>query len=253
MMPQRSDRIAAWLRTFAVQGSWNYRTLVGGGIAYGMLPLLRRIHAGDPVRLREAVLRHMGSFNAHPYLCAMAVAALARLELEEVDVIRMERFREALRGPLGTLGDRVVWAEWRPFSLLVAMVAYGLGIGAVASVVLFLVLYNIGHLYVRTWAFRRGWEAGLAVGGVLRRSWMEWLADRLWPANMLLLGAVPVLIGRKILESADAGLPAWKPLVVGVVAALLAFRWPRRGGRAAVVLLLTLAIAWLTTALVGAG
>ncbi len=249
MIPQRSDRISAWLRTFAVQGSWNYRTLVGGGIAYGMLPLLRRIHAGDPVRLREAVERHAESFNAHPYLCAMAVAALARLEHEGVDVDRMGRFRAALRGPLGTLGDRAVWAEWRPFSLLVAIVAYGLGLGAVASVAVFLLVYNIGHVYLRTWAFRRGWEAGFAVGDMLRSSWVDRVADRLWPANMALLGATCVFVSHLTLDS--IGFPvgsAWELVAAGVASALVGFRWPRRGGRAAILLLLALALSWLAAA-----
>ncbi|MCK5448859.1 MAG: PTS system mannose/fructose/sorbose family transporter subunit IID, partial [Gemmatimonadetes bacterium] len=59
----RSDHLAAWSRTFAIQGSWNYSTMVGAGIAYAVLPLLRRIHAGDPVRLRESVERSMRPFN----------------------------------------------------------------------------------------------------------------------------------------------------------------------------------------------
>ena len=50
MRPLRSDHLAAWSRTFAVQGSWNYTTMVGTGVAYALLPLLRRIYAGDPVR-----------------------------------------------------------------------------------------------------------------------------------------------------------------------------------------------------------
>ena len=50
MKPLRQDLVAGWWRTFAVQGSWNYRTMIGGGMAFAMLPLLRRIYAGDPVR-----------------------------------------------------------------------------------------------------------------------------------------------------------------------------------------------------------
>jgi PTS system mannose-specific IID component len=249
MKPQRSDRLTSWWRTFAVQGSWNYRSLVGCGIAYGMLPLLRRIHAGDPVRLRDSVERNMRSFNGHPYLCAMAVGALARLEYDGVDVQRLERFRTALRGPLGTLGDRIIWVEWRPFCLLVAIVAYSLGLGPFFSTALFLALYNVGHLYLRGWAFRSGWEAGLDVGRVLRESWLDRATGRLWPANMVLLGAASVLVGRSVLERAGAtGIP-WFVLGVGIVLALLAFRWPRRGGSLAVLLLVSVPIVWVLISL----
>jgi PTS system mannose-specific IID component len=65
-MISRTDLTAAFLRTFAIQGSWNYRTLLGGGLAYAMLPLLVRIHSGDPVALRRAVRRHASSFNGRP-------------------------------------------------------------------------------------------------------------------------------------------------------------------------------------------
>jgi PTS system mannose-specific IID component len=245
MMPQRSDRLAAWWRTFAVQGSWNYRTLVGPGIAYGMLPLLRRIHAGDPVGLRDSVERNMRSFNGHPYLCAMAVGALARLEYDRVEVETVDRFRTALRGPLGTLGDRVVWAEWRPFCLLVAAVLFGLGISPVAAAAAFLILYNAGHLYLRAWAFVRGWEAGLDVGRILHESWLDRAAGKLGPANMLLLGAAAVIAGRVLVRQAQYGPVPWALLAGGVLFGVLAFRWPRRGGRLAVGLLLSIPVVWL--------
>ena len=41
MKPPRQDLVASWWRTFAVQGSWNYRTMIGGGMAFAILPLLR--------------------------------------------------------------------------------------------------------------------------------------------------------------------------------------------------------------------
>ncbi|MGW8282380.1 MAG: PTS system mannose/fructose/sorbose family transporter subunit IID, partial [Gemmatimonadota bacterium] len=107
-------------------------------MAFALLPLLRRIHAGDPVRLSEAMTRHMGSFNSHPYLAGMAVGALARAELEEETAERIEKFRTALRGPLGTVGDRVVWASWRPACLLGAIAAFGFGLAPIWAVVLFL-------------------------------------------------------------------------------------------------------------------
>jgi PTS system mannose-specific IID component len=129
----------------------------------------------------------------------MAVSALARLELDETDPETMERFRVALRGPLGTVGDRAVWAQWRPACLLLAMFAFGLGASPVTSVVLFLAIYNIGHLVVRSWAFVMGWEAGLGVGRLLKDSWVEKSAGRLWPVNLLLLGFVTVLLGVRIL------------------------------------------------------
>lgn len=243
MHPHRADFVSAWVRSFAVQGSWNYRTLNGTGIGYSMLPLLRAIYAGDPVGLTQAVARHIGPFNAHPYLSPMAVGALARLEADGVSPDVIERFKTALRGPLGTLGDRLVWAEWRPFCLLVAIVLFGAGLGPLASAVVFFVLFNVGHLYLRTWAFRFGWESGLQLGRALRESWLEAAIGRLWPVNMLLLGSAAVLLIGKLLESGSASDP-WMVGGIGAITALVAFRWPKRGGRIGSLLLLSIPLVW---------
>lgn len=251
MKPLRSDHLAAWSRTFAIQGSWNYRTMVGGGIAYAMLPLLRRIYAGDPVQLRESVDRAMGPFNGHPYLCAMAVAALGRLEQDETDPVVLEKFRNALRGPLGTVGDRAVWGQWRPICVLVGMLAFLLGAGPAWSVGLFLVLYNAGHLAIRTWAYVIGWEAGLGVGRLLKDAWLERWAGRLWPVNMVLTGTVAFLLGAALVRGADAPPGTALLLGAGLVAALTAFRFPRQGGRLASLLLVLAPLLWLVGALAG--
>lgn len=239
--PTRADRGAAFLRCFAIQGSWNYRTLIGCGLAYAMLPLLTRVHAGNPVALRDSLLRHAAPFNAHPYLSAMAVGALSRLEHERVEVGTIERFRTALRAPLGALGDRAVWAGWRPFCLLGAVVAFGVGLDAWKAVLLFLATYNAGHLWLRAWAFRRGWEAGLDVGPVLSRSLLEPAGRWLARASQVLLG---VAAGWLVLRL--PGPSGIDPVLgIGAVAvAVTAYFFPSRSGMAGVVALVGAAAAW---------
>jgi len=245
MKPLRQDLVAAWWRTFAVQGSWNYRTMIGGGMAFSMLPLLRRIYAGDPVRFSEAVGRHLGAFNSHPYLSGMAVGALARAELDGESPERIERFRAALRGPLGTVGDRLVWASWRPACLLVAIGAFGMGLGPIVSMFLFLALYNVGHIAVRIWGFRRGWQDGLGVSKALHERWLDVVPKLLAPLILLLLGLDAVLLSRQVLDVvAWHGFFAGLALVAAFVA-LMAFRWPRRTGRIAVALVLSIPLVWL--------
>lgn len=238
--PGRQRFTRSFLRTFGIQGSWNYRTLVGAGLAYAMLPLLRYIHAGDPVGLREAVRRHASSFNGHPYLCGMAVTALARLEYEGTNPGRMDRFRTALSGPLGALGDRAVWAGWRPFSLLVAICAFTAGWSAWKAALTFLVVYNVGHLWLRRWAFRRGWRDGIRVGGSLTGSPLRRVGGWLLAANIGLLGLAVSLLTLGIPGVEDYGVAS--PMLV-LAAGLAGFLLPA-GGRAAPALLLAAAFVW---------
>lgn len=251
MKPLRSDHLSAWSRTFAIQGSWNYATFVGTGIAYALVPLLRRVHAGDPVRMRESLERSLRPFNGHPYLCAMAVAALGRLEQEEVDPQIIEKFGAALRGPLGTVGDRAVWGQWRPICVLVGILVYLLGASPWWSVLLFLGLYNVGHLAVRTWAYVQGWQAGLHVGRLLKDAWLERWTKRLWPVNILLTGAAAVVLADRVIETSAVALEPGLLLGIGVVVALASFGFPRQGGRAAAILLLLSPLLWLLSGLLG--
>jgi PTS system mannose-specific IID component len=88
----RRVRLRVLLRSFAIQGSWNYRTLLGTGFGFALLPALRAIYAGRPDALQEAVRRHTTLFNCHPYLAGVALGAVARLEDEGTPPETVERF-----------------------------------------------------------------------------------------------------------------------------------------------------------------
>ncbi|MDB4881999.1 MAG: system mannose/fructose/sorbose family component [Gemmatimonadetes bacterium] len=160
--------ISVFGRLLAIQGSWNYETLLGNGIGFALEPALRRLPGGvHGDAFKAAITRESAYFNAHPYLTSVAVGALARAELSGVPPERIERFRTALCGPLGSVGDRLIWAGWLPFSSLVALVAFGFGAAPTTVLLLFLGLYNAGHFGLRVWGLYVGWTRGLAVASAL--------------------------------------------------------------------------------------
>ncbi|HYC50127.1 MAG TPA: PTS system mannose/fructose/sorbose family transporter subunit IID [Gemmatimonadaceae bacterium] len=166
-LPMRT-RLAMLLRMLAIQGAWNYETLLGNGIGFSLEPALRLLPGGvHTPRFKEAMARQSKYFNAHPYLAAVAVGALARAELDDEPAERIERFRTALAGPLGSVGDRLVWAGWLPFCSLLALGVFGLGGGHVAVLATFLGVYNAGHLALRAWGLQVGWTHGLRVAQAL--------------------------------------------------------------------------------------
>jgi PTS system mannose-specific IID component len=166
-LPVRT-RLAMYGRLFAIQGTWNYETLIGNGIGFCIEPALRHLPGGvHTPQFKEALARESKYFNAHPYLASFAVGALARAELDGEPPGRIERFRTALPGPLGSVGDRLVWAGWLPFCSFIALAVFGLGGGAIAVLATFLGLYNVGHLALRAWGLRMGWRRGLGVAQAL--------------------------------------------------------------------------------------
>jgi PTS system mannose-specific IID component len=173
-MPAAAPRVSplTWItvssRLLAIQGSWNYETLIGNGIGFCVEPVLRYLPGGvHGPEFKAAMARESTYFNAHPYLAAVAVGALARAELSGVAPERIVRFRTALCGPLGSVGDQLVWAGWLPFCSLISLIAFGLGARPLAVVLLFLLLYNAGHLALRGWGLHVGWTRGLGVASAL--------------------------------------------------------------------------------------
>ena len=189
-----------FVRLLAVQGAWNYETLVGNGIGFCVEPALRRLPGGqDGEAYRAALARESQYFNAHPYLTSVGLGAVARAELDGEAPERIERFRTALCGPLGALGDRLVWATFLPLCSFAALVMFGLGASPLATVVTFLVLYNVGHLGLRIWGLEAGWRRGLSVAQSLGHPLLREAPPQLGKVAAVLAGmALPLAIARII-------------------------------------------------------
>ena len=220
-------RVEMFVRLLMIQSAYNYELLLGNGIAYCVEPALRRLPGGpEGDAYRDALARESQYFNAHPYLAAVAVGALARAELEGAQPARIERFRTALCGPLGSVGDRLVWAGWLPFCSLLALAAYGLGASPLVVLLLFLGLYNAGHLGLRAWGLAVGWSHGLRVASALATPVMRDGPAHLARAAALVAGiALPLALHRAI--GPGRALLGGVVLVVAVMGALAA-RLPQR-------------------------
>lgn len=190
----------AFLRLFAVQGSWNYDRMLGLGVGVAAEPLLRGLAGGaDGAAYRAAVARSARFFNAHPYLAGLAVGAAARAEHDGAAPAQIERLRNALIGPLGSLGDRLVWAGWLPCVASAAMAAVALGAGWLA-VAAFLVVYNAAHIALRWWALNEGWKHGARVGSALHAPVLQRATAWAIPAMALATGFALPLVAHTLAE-----------------------------------------------------
>jgi mannose/fructose/N-acetylgalactosamine-specific phosphotransferase system component IID len=215
-------RLNMLLRSLTIQASWNYRTLLGAGFAFALLPALRALYGDDAERLKDALARHGQLFNSHPYLAPMALGAVAAMEEAGEDPALVERFKQAVRGSLGTLGDRLIWAGWRPvcllfgMALLLAGTPWWFGVGA------FLIIYNAGHLLLRGWSFHLGLTGGKQVGERLRRSPVGQAQQVLSVVGAFLLGLVLPLAATGRIAQTTLG---WPWIVAAAVAALVGTRY----------------------------
>jgi mannose PTS system EIID component len=213
--------VLTWIKVFtrllAIQGAWNYELLLGNGIGFCLEPLLRLLPGGvHSPAFKEAITRESAYFNAHPYLASVAVGALARAELSGVPPVRIERFRTALAGPLGSVGDRLVWAGWLPCCSLIALVLFGFGMRPLVVVGTFLLLYNAGHFALRIWGLRVGWTRGLGVASALANPVL-----RQGPAHVARAASAVAGVALPLTAARLVG-PATRDLTVVLLAATLA-------------------------------
>jgi len=229
---------AAFARSFLIQGSWNHKTMLGCGFAFAMLPALRVLYHDDPPGLEAALRRHLEHFNAHPYLAGVALGAVLRLEADGELPEDVRRFKTAVRGPLGGLGDALVWGAWLPAASLAALTSLWLGAPGWSAVLLFLVVHNVGHIGLRAWGFATGLSSGRGVGRALGAAALSRWTERVRSVAGLLLGLFcgAVLAGRGGLAEAGpvwavlacaafvggnlVGHRLWRPAAVAVVAAV---------------------------------
>jgi mannose/fructose/N-acetylgalactosamine-specific phosphotransferase system component IID len=230
--------LGTFFRAFLIQSSWNYRTMIGTGFGFAMLPGLRRLFAESPEELDAAVGRHLEHFNAHPYLANVALGASLRLEADRASPDTIRRFKTAVRGPLGGIGDALVWATWLPLVSVASVALFWLGLPGPWTAAFFLVMYNAGHVGLRIWGFRTGLEAGREVAGRLAGARFAAWTTRLRSSGAMVLGVLvgAVLGGEGGLGDAGRGWAAlatmgfmlglfvghhvWRPAAVAVVAAI---------------------------------
>jgi mannose/fructose/N-acetylgalactosamine-specific phosphotransferase system component IID len=217
--------------------------MLGTGLGFALDPALRRLPGGKGGEAyRRAIVRQSTYFNAHPYMTGLAAGALARAELDGVAHDRIVRFRTALCGPLGSLGDRIVWAGLLPCCSLIALALYGIGAGALQVVLAFLLTYNAGHLFLRFWGLNEGWRHGLGVSKALGEGLTYTAPAYISRAGALLAGvSIPLVLQRLTGSGIQVTVFA---LAGAVVSALLLVRLGGRveGWRASLVVLTVYAL-----------
>lgn len=241
-------KAAVLLRALAIQGSWNYETLTGTGFGFAILPALRALYT-DPEALDAAVRRHERTFNSHPYLAPLALGAVIRMEADGADPAVIERFKTALRGSLGTLGDQLVWAGVRPLCLLFALALILVGGSWWGAIVAFLCLYNAVHVGLMIWGFRVGLADGQSVAERLRHTVVSRLPAQIMTAGAFMAGVVIVLVVTRGVAAVGEPGPVWRTLALaGVVVGAV---WGRNARRTGVLAVVALALVGLLAGALG--
>ncbi len=249
-------RRSVFVRTLALQASWNHQRMQNLGLLVCLMPWLRD-RERDADRDRLFCRRYYEFFNTNPYLAGYVIGGLLRLEHEREGAGGLPRgqsqiFRDSLARALASLGDQLFWLGLRPAAALLgcALALTGrpwpvVGLGLAAA---------IGQLVWRWRSLGRGYAAGydivsllgdarwhraiagakravrvlagLSAGWLLRHAWegSDQVGTTPWAFLAVVLGAMalPVLVRRRW-----AG--EFMVLATGLAALLLAFALGPKG------------------------
>ncbi len=212
-------RAHVFWRCLFLQAAWNRRGMQNLGFAYAIEPALDALYQ-DPARREEALTRHLGFFNCHPYMAAAilggAIHHEERVAAGEEPGAAPLSYKATLQGPLAAVGDGFFWTALRPF--FGAMAALGALLAGWPAVVAAVVLYNLIHFSLRAALFRAGYQQGDAVVGLIAWLALPRMAERLRAAGVALCGAAAAAVALRAGGPA-LGSEAVAALVVAAAAA----------------------------------
>ncbi len=246
------DLVRVFLRSLLIQASWSYERMQSLGFAFAMQPVLKRLYP-DREEYRSRLNLHMEYFNTQPYLASFILGAAARMEQERASgrdsVADVAGLKSALMSPLGALGDSFFWGALKPLAAVIAVAA--LMAGAWWAPLLFLVLYNICHVWLRIGVLMWGYQSAGDAMALMTRYRFTKMAR--------LFKAVCLSVIGGILGMASNWRPEFKPTfapagfataVAGLIVSLILVAVLKQGG-SPVKLMLGMAVICLAMAYAG--
>jgi mannose/fructose/N-acetylgalactosamine-specific phosphotransferase system component IID len=156
----RCDLFRLYLRSFFVQTGWSYERMIAFGFTWILIPIAKKLCSSIEEQ-RDFLKRHLLSFNANPYLASYALGAVAKLEEEKTAGEQIQRFKDSLRGPLGALGDSLIWQNLRPALLILGITLSQ--ITGVFGALCFFLIFNFHQIYLRARGVIKGYALGFDV------------------------------------------------------------------------------------------
>ncbi len=165
-----SDLFCLYLRSFLVQNGWNYERMTALGFAWILKPLTGKLF-GSTEEQKSFLKRHLLGFNANPYMVDYAVGAVVKLEEDRTPAEQIIRFKNSLRGPLGAIGDRLIWQNLKP-ALLILSLALCITLGAWGAAIGWL-LFNLFQVYHRARGIVKGYNLGWGLSSELTKGYLQ--------------------------------------------------------------------------------
>ncbi len=156
------DFIKIIYRSLFIQASWNSERMQGLGYCFCLIPFAKKYLENKEQRV-QFLNRNLVFFNTHPYMVNWIIGVSIKLEQQSfqeqnIEAKQIDRFKQRMSGVVAAIGDKMFWSQIRPIS---AMIGFLLTLYfQLIGLVVFFVLYNLPHLYVRIKGLLSGYQKG---------------------------------------------------------------------------------------------
>lgn len=159
----KGDRFNMFLRTNLQQASFNYERMHGLGMAFDMVPAIKRLYDTKEERV-AALKRHLTFFNVTPGAVGPVLGVTAALEESkangaDIDEGTIGSIKIGLMGPFCGVGDPIFWGTLRPITAAIgASLALG---GSALGPILFFLAFNLVRMAALYFGLEFGYKKGL--------------------------------------------------------------------------------------------
>lgn len=136
-----------------LQTSWSFFSMQSLGFLFTL------VAGSSEKQKKEMIAAHKELFNTHPYMSSYIVGATLRAHDDDtITPEKMQRFVSVAQTSFASAGDLLFWRTLRPALLILAAVL-GIHAGLIGPI-MFLIIYNIFHLYHRIQGISDGYRLG---------------------------------------------------------------------------------------------
>ena len=173
-------------RSLLLQASFNYERMQACGWLYGLIPGLKKVHTNKE-DLSKSMSLHMEFFNTQPFLVTFIMGLVLAMEEGKEDRDTIRAIKIATMGPLGGIGDSLLWLTALPVtaSIGIGMAKAGNPLGPIV----FLILINIIHFALQFGLMNYGYQTGVSALSTLKDS-MKQVSQGASIVGLMVVGAL---------------------------------------------------------------
>ncbi|HEY5406007.1 MAG TPA: PTS system mannose/fructose/sorbose family transporter subunit IID [Ginsengibacter sp.] len=186
-----------FFRSLAIEANFNFETCQNTGFAFSIIPILKKIYKTKE-SMSLALKRHLQFFNTSPYGSTLILGISAAMEeqnskSEEFDAESINAVKLGLMGPLAGVFDSLFWGTFR---VIAAGVGTSLALkGNIAGPILFILIFNIPHLWLRYQLTFIGYNEGNKfLQRIASSNVMDKLTSGATILGLMVVGAMPALL-----------------------------------------------------------